>query len=97
MPDIRDIKVFIIADFNFDDFRYTLVTLKNDKKVISKQDIGFAKEGDESNTISEITDFEIDKDYVFTLNTKSKTENDFKIIKTERFRIDENGLIVVIK
>jgi len=96
LPDIKDIKVFIIANFNFDDFTYTLVTIKNDK-VITKKDIGFAKDTDEPNAISEITEFEIDKDYVFTLKTKSKTENDFKVTKTERFRINENGLIMVVK
>ena len=93
LPDIKDVKVFVIGDFNFDDFRYTLITLKNNK-VIAKKDIGFAIEGDKPNTVSE---FVVDKDYVFSLNNKSKMENDFKIIKTERFRIDENGLIVVVK
>lgn len=96
LPDIKDVKVFILANFNFDDFTYTLVTIKNNK-VISKQDIGFAKDTDEPNTISEITEFEIDRDYVFVLNTKSKSGKDLKIKKTERFKIDDNGLIVAVK
>lgn len=96
LPDIKDVKVFIIANFNFDDFNYTLVTIKNDK-VISKQDIGFAKDTDEPNTISEITEFEIGRDYIFVLNTKSKSGKDLKIKRTERFKIDDNGLIVAVK
>ncbi|PBI85760.1 hypothetical protein BSF41_37370 [Flavobacterium sp. ACN2] len=96
LPDIKDVKVFILANFNFDDFTYTLVTIKNDK-IITKQDIGFAKDIDEPNTISEITEFEIDRDYVFVINTKSKSGEDLKIKNTERFKIDENGLIVIIK
>ena len=96
LPDIKDVKVFIIANFNFDDFTYTLVTIKNDK-VITKQDIGFAKDTDEQNTISELTEFEIDRDYVFMLNTKSKSGEDLKIKKIERFKIDDNGLIVSVK
>ncbi|MTD69282.1 hypothetical protein [Flavobacterium sp. LC2016-13] len=96
LPDINGIKVFIIGNFNFDDFTYTLVTLKNNK-VITKKDIGFAKEGDEPNTVSEFTQFEINKDYVFGLNTKTKNGEDFKTLKTEKFKIDDNGLIVVVK
>ncbi|MBL0737180.1 hypothetical protein JI750_09810 [Flavobacterium sp. GN10] len=96
LPDIKDVKVFIIANFNFDDFTYTLVTIKNDK-VITKQDIGFAKDTDEPNTISELTEFEINRDYVFVLNTKSKSGEDLKIKKIERFKIDDNGLIVSVK
>lgn len=96
LPDIKDVKVFIIANFNFDDFTYTLVTIKNDK-VISKQDIGFAKDTDGPNAISEITEFEIDRDYVFVLKTKSKNGKDLKIKKTEQFKIDHNGLIVDVK
>ncbi|MCV9926933.1 hypothetical protein OIU83_04690 [Flavobacterium sp. LS1R49] len=96
LPDIKDIKVFIIGNFNFDDFTYTLVTLKNNI-VISKRDIGFVKEGDNGNTISEFTEFEINKNYVFNLDTKIKKGEDFKVLKEEKFKIDENGLIVVVK
>lgn len=96
LPDISGVKVFIIGNFNFDDFTYTLVTLKNNK-VITKKDIGFVKEGNEPNKVSEFTQFEISKDYVFSLNTKTKNGEDFKTLKTERFKIDDNGLIVVIK
>lgn len=96
LPDIKDVKVFIIADFNFDDFRYTLVTLKNDK-VITKKDVGFAKEGDKPNTVSEFTEFEVEKDYVFTLNTKTKKGDSFKILKSEMFKIKDDGLIEVVK
>lgn len=96
LPDINGIKIFIIGNFNFDDFTYTLVTLKNNK-VITKKDVGFAKEGDEPNTVSEFTQFDINKDYVFSLNTKTKSGEDFKTLKTEKFKIDDNGVIVVIK
>ncbi|WP_456311783.1 hypothetical protein [Pseudomonas shirazensis] len=96
LPDINGIKVFIIGNFNFDDFTYTLVTLKNNK-VITKKDIGFAKEGDDPNTVSEFTQFEISRDYIFSLNTKAKSSNDFKNLKTEKFKIDDNGLILVVK
>lgn len=96
LPDINGIKVFIIGNFNFDDFIYTLVTLKNNK-VVTKKDVGFAKEGDDPNTVSEFTQFEISKDYVFSLNTKIKKSEDFKSLKTEKFKIDDNGLIVVVK
>jgi len=96
LPDINSIKVFIIGNFNFDDFTYTLVTLKNNK-VITKKDIGFTKEGNKPNTISEFTQFEISKDYIFNLNTKTKSGQDFKVLKTEKFKIDDNGLIVVVK
>lgn len=95
LPDIKEIKVFIIGNFNYDDFTYTLITLKNNK-VISKKDIGFVKESTE-NTVSEFTEFEIDKDYVFSLNTKSKKGDDFKSIKLERFKINDDGLIEVAK
>ncbi|KUJ60004.1 hypothetical protein AR687_20500 [Flavobacteriaceae bacterium CRH] len=96
LPDVNGIRVFIIGNFNFDDFTYTLVTLKNNK-VITKKDIGFTKEGDELNTVSEFTQFEINKDYVFSLNTKTKNGEDFKTLKTEKFKIDDNGLIVGVK
>jgi hypothetical protein len=96
LPDINGVKIFVIGNFNFDDFTYTLVTLKNNK-VITKKDIGFAKEGDEPNKVSEFTQFEISKDYIFSLNTKTKNGEDFQTLKTERFKIDDNGLIVVIK
>lgn len=96
LPDINEIKVFIIGNFNFDDFVYTLVTLNNNK-VITKKDIGFAKEGDEPNTVSEFTQFEINKDYVFSLITKTKNGKDFKTIKIEKFKIDDNGLIKAVK
>jgi hypothetical protein len=96
LPDIKDVKVFIIANFNFDDFTYTLVTIKNDK-VVSKQDIGFTKVSDELNSISEITEFEIDKDYTLTLKTKLRTDKGLKIKNIEKFKIDENGLIVANK
>ncbi|MBS7231157.1 hypothetical protein KHA90_08975 [Flavobacterium psychroterrae] len=95
LPDIKEIKVFIIGNFNYDDFTYTLITLKNNK-VISKKDIGFVKESTE-NTVSEFTEFEIDKDYVFSLNTKSKKGDDFKTIKLEKFKINDDGLIEVAK
>jgi len=96
LPDIKDVKVFIIADFNFDDFRYTLITLKNDK-VITKKDVGFAKEGNKPNTVSEFTEFEISKDYVFSLDTKTKNGKEFKTLKTEKFKIDSNGSIIVLE
>ncbi|SHM88055.1 hypothetical protein [Flavobacterium saccharophilum] len=96
LPDINGIKIFIIGNFNFDDFTYTLVTLKNNK-VITKKDVGFAKEGDEPNTVSEFTQFDINKDYVFSLNTKTKSGEDFKTLKTEKFKIDDKGVIVIIK
>lgn len=96
LPDVNEVKVFIIGNFNFDDFTYTLVTLKNNK-VITKKDIGFAKQGDEPNTVSEFTEFEVSKDYVFSLNTKTKKGGEFKTIKLEKFKIDNDGSIVVVK
>jgi len=96
LPDIKDVKFFIIGNFNFDDFTYTLVTLKNNK-VISKKEIGFVKEGDEKNAVSEFTEFEINKDYVFSLETKTKKGENFKTLKLEKFKVDDNGLIVVTK
>lgn len=96
LPDINYVKVFIIGNFNFDDFTYTLVTLKNNK-VISKEEIGFVKEGDEKNAIFEFTEFEINKDYVFSLETKTKKGENFKTLKVEKFKVNDNGLIVVVK
>lgn len=96
LPNIKDVKVFIIADFNFDDFRYTLLTLKNNK-VITKKDVGFAKEGDKPNTVSEFTEFEVNKDYIFSLNTKNKKGDSFKTLKLEKFKIKDDGLIEIIK
>lgn len=63
LPDINGIKIFVIGNFNFDYFTYTLVTLKNNK-VVTKKDVGFVKESDKPNTISEFTQFEVSKDYV---------------------------------
>lgn len=96
LPDISDVKVFIICNFNFDDYTYTLVTLKNNI-VITKKDIGFAVSGEDGNTISEFTEFEIGKDFIFNLNTKTSNDGVFKTIKQEKFKIDENGVLVGIK
>jgi hypothetical protein len=96
LPDANGIMVLIIGNFNFDDYTYTLVTL-NDSKVITKKDIGFAEGGGDGNTVIKFTEFEISKDYVFNLNTKTRKGDDFKTIKQEKFKIDENGLVVVIK
>jgi len=96
LPDVKDVKVFIIGNFNFDDFTYTLVTIKNNI-VVSKKDIGFAKDGGDGNTVSEFTEFEINKDYIFSLNTKAKKGEDFKNLNNEKFKIDDNGLIVIVK
>lgn len=96
LPDINGIKVFIIGNFNYDDFTYTLVTLKNNK-VITKKDVGFAKAGNVLNTVSEFTQFEISEDYIFSLTTKTKKGEDFKTLKTEKFKIDDNGFVIVVK
>ena len=96
LPDVNNVKVFILGNFNFDDFTYTLVTLKNNK-VISKKEIGFVKEGDEKNVASEFAEFEINKDYVFSLETKTKKGENFKTLNVEKFKIDNNGLIVGAK
>lgn len=93
LPDINAVKVFIVGNFNFDDFTYTLVTLK-DKKIITKRNIGFAENSENGNNITSITEFEIDKNYEFHQITKIKKGSSFKISKTEKFKIDENGLIV---
>ena len=96
LPDINDVKIFIIGNFNYDDFIYTLVTLKNNKVVTTKK-IGFAEGGDDGNTISKFTEFEISKDFVFNLNTKTSKDGVFKTIKQEKFKIDQNGLLVGVK
>ncbi len=67
--------------------------MKNNK-VITKKGVGFAKEGDKPNTVSE---FEVNKDYVFSLNTKTKKGDSFKILKSEMFKIKDDGLIEVVK
>ena len=96
LPDINDVKIFIIGNFNYDDFTYTLVTLKNNKVVTTKK-VGFAEGGEDGNTISKFTEFEISKDFVFNLNTKSSKDGVFKTIKQEKFKIDQNGLLVGVK
>lgn len=96
LPDINGIKVFIIGNFNYDNFTYTLVILKNNK-VMRKKDIGFTKEGNGSNTVSEFTEFEINEDYIFSLTTRTKKGEDFKTLKTEKFKIDDNGFVIVVK
>ena len=96
LPDINGVKVFIIGNFNFDDFTYTLVTLKNNKVVTTKK-VGFAEGGEDGNTISKFTEFEINKDFVFNLNTKTSNNGIFKTIKKEKFKIDENGLLIGVK
>jgi hypothetical protein len=93
LPNINEVKVFIIGNFNYDDFIYSLVTIKNGK-VITVKDIGFAKSGEDGNSISKLTEFEVSKDFIFTLDTKSRKGDDFKIEKQEKFEINENGLVV---
>ena len=71
LPDIQDIQIFIFANFDYDDYIYTLVTIKNDK-IITKKDIGFASDGYPDSTFREVTQFEITKDYVFKITLKEK-------------------------
>ena len=83
LPDINNIKVFIIGNFNFDDFTYTLVTLKNDK-VVTLKGIGFAEVGEDRNSISNITEFNINDDYILSLDTKTRNGDNWKTLKKEK-------------
>lgn len=96
LPDIDDVKVFIIGNFNFDDFTYTLITLKKDKVVTNKM-IGFVNDTEGSNEISKLTEFEISNDYIISLSTKTKNGNNWKTIKKEQFKIDSSGKMIEVK
>lgn len=96
LPDVEDVKVFIIGNFNFDDFTYTLVTVKQNK-VITKKDIGFAIDGYPENNSRHVTDFEVKKDYTFELTSKEKKKEDWNILKVEKFNIDDNGNLILFK
>ncbi|QYS88668.1 hypothetical protein [Flavobacterium davisii] len=72
LPNINDIKVFIIGNFNYDDFTYTLITLKNNK-VVTNKTIGFS-ETDDYNNVTKIVSFNVSNDYIINLDTKVKKE-----------------------
>jgi hypothetical protein len=96
LPDIKNIKVFIIGNFNFDDFTYTLITV-NGTKIKASKAIGFADEYDSRNYPQQLTTFEVGSDYIFKITTKKKREDNWSISKEEKIKIDENGLLVGVK
>ncbi|PAM93836.1 hypothetical protein B4N84_16320 [Flavobacterium sp. IR1] len=94
LPDIDQVQVFIIGNFNYDDFIYNLVTIK-DGKVVLKKKIGFAI-AESENSISEITEFQVNKNYVFLITTKVKENGVFEKTKLEKFIINESGEIFTV-
>lgn len=95
LPDIVNVKVFIIGDFNSDDFFYTLITIK-DNKIITQLEIGFAEESDDNKGGREVVEFEISKDYIFTITTMKQDNAVWKTEQVQKGKIDESDKFNII-